>query len=45
LTRTARLTPGMPAILSLSKLTSLPPNTGQALIAAFSMPGSFRSMA
>ena len=37
-------TPGLRAIAAASKLLSLPPNTGQSLIAAFSMPGSFRSM-
>ena len=30
--------------LAASKLFTLPPNTGQALIAAFSMPGSLTSM-
>src|SRR5207247_11372455 len=45
LTLTARRTPGLPAILDSSKLTSLPPNTGHALIAAFIMPGIFKSMA
>ena len=33
------------AILASSKLTSLPPNTGQSLIAALSMPGSLTSIA
>ncbi len=32
----ARLTPGMPATLSASKLATVPPNTGDALIAAHS---------
>ena len=36
-------TPFMPLTLAASKLTSLPPRTGQALIAAFSMPGSWVS--
>ena len=45
LTRTARRTPGIAAIFASSKLTSLPPNTGQSLIAAFSMPGSLTSIA
>src|SRR4051812_105892 len=38
------LTPFMPLTLASSKLTSLLPNTGQSLIAAFNMPGSFTSM-
>src|SRR5262249_25544008 len=42
-TCTTCLTPGMPLTLSASKLFTLPPNTGQSLMAAFSMPGSFRS--
>ena len=37
--------PGMLAILLWSKLTSLPPNTGQSLIAACSMPGNLTSTA
>ena len=41
---TTFLTPFMPAILASSKLFSLPPNTGQSLIAALSMPGSLTSM-
>jgi hypothetical protein len=45
LTRTAFLTPGIFAIAASSKLTSLPPNTGQSLIAAHNMPGSLVSMA
>ena len=36
-------TPFMPATLAASKLFTLPPNTGHSLIAALSMPGSFRS--
>ena len=36
-------TPGMPVTLTASKLFTLPPKTGQSLIAALSMPGSFRS--
>ena len=43
-TFTARRTPGRPAIFASSKLTSLPPKTGQALTAACSMPGSLRSI-
>ena len=39
------LTPGILAALASSKLTTLEPNTGASLIAAFSMPGSFTSMA
>ena len=37
------LTPGMPVTLAASKLFTLPPKTGQSLIAALSIPGSFRS--
>ena len=37
-------TPFMPLTLAASKLTTLPPRTGQALIAAFSMPGSWVSI-
>src|SRR5207249_3912472 len=36
--------PGMPLTLAASKLFTLPPNTGQSLIAALSIPGSFRSV-
>ena len=36
-------TPGMPLTLAASKLFTLPPKTGQSLIAALSMPGSLRS--
>ena len=43
-TRTTFLTPFMPMTLAASKLFSLPPKTGQSLIAAFSMPGSLTSM-
>ena len=43
-TRTTFLTPFMPAIFAASKLLSLPPKTGQSLIAALSMPGSLTSM-
>ena len=43
-TCTTFLTPFMPMTLASSKLFSLPPNTGQSLIAAFSMPGSLTSM-
>src|SRR5437763_7260904 len=39
-TFTTCLTPGMSCTLGASKLMSLPPNTGQSLIAAHSMPGS-----
>ena len=44
-TLTTLRTPGRPAIFDSSKLFSLPPNTGQSLIAAHSMPGSLTSMA
>jgi hypothetical protein len=44
-TRTTFFTPGLPWIAAASKLFSLPPTTGQSLIAALSMPGSFRSLA
>ena len=44
LTLSTALTPGIDMTLAASKLTSLPPKTGQSRIAAFSMPGSFRSM-
>ena len=43
-TCTTFLTPGRLDTAAASKLLTLPPNTGQSLIAAFSMPGSFRSM-
>ena len=42
-TCTTFFTPFMPVTRPASKLFTLPPNTGQSLIAAFSMPGSFRS--
>src|SRR5438105_1827221 len=42
-TCTACLRPGVLSSLAASKLMSLPPNTGQSLIAAHSMSGSFRS--
>src|SRR5712691_2683291 len=42
-TCTTFLTPFMPLTRAASKLFTLPPNTGQSLIAAFSIPGSFRS--
>lgn len=42
-TFTTFFTPGIFSTAAASKLTSVPPKTGQALIAAFSMPGSFRS--
>ncbi len=42
-TGTTFRTPFMPATFAASKLFTLPPNTGQSLIAAFSIPGSFRS--
>ena len=35
---------GMPVTAAASKLCTLPPKTGQALIAALTMPGSCRSM-
>jgi len=38
------VTPFAVAIRLASKLFSLPPNTGQALIAALSMPGNVTSM-
>jgi len=44
-TWTTFLTPFMPVTLAASKLFTLPPNTGQSLIAAFSMPGSVKSIA
>ena len=40
LTFTTFFTPGMPAILLSSKLVTLPPNTGQSLIAAHSIPAA-----
>jgi hypothetical protein len=43
-TWTTFLTPFMPATLAASKLFTLPPNTGQSLIAAFSIPGNVKSM-
>src|SRR6266478_6553820 len=43
LTLTTFLTPFMPVTLASSKLFSLPPNTGQSLIAALSIPGSLTS--
>ncbi len=42
-TATTCRTPGMPLTLAASKLLTLPPNTGQSLIAALSIPGSLRS--
>ena len=44
-TFTTFFTPGILAILLSSKLFSLPPNTGESLIAACSMPGSLTSIA
>src|ERR1700687_54400 len=44
LTRTTFLTPFMPMTLAASKLFTLPPNTGQSLIAALSIPGSLTSI-
>ena len=44
-TRTTFLTPGIFDAFDASKLASLPPNTGQSLIAALSMPGSLTSIA
>ena len=38
-TCTTFLTPFMPLTLAASKLFTLPPNTGQSLIAALSIPG------
>jgi hypothetical protein len=43
-TLTTFFTPGRFSTSVASKLLSLPPNTGQSLMAAFSMPGSFKSM-
>src|SRR6185295_14175511 len=43
-TCTTFLTPFIDATLAASKLLTLPPNTGQALIVALSMPGSLTSM-
>src|SRR6266404_9839557 len=40
-TFTTFLTPFMSVTLASSKLFTLPPNTGQSLIAAWSIPGSF----
>jgi hypothetical protein len=45
LTLTTPFTPGFALMASASKLTSLPPNTGHALMAAHSMPGSLTSIA
>jgi len=42
-TGTTWRTPGMPFTLAASKLFTLPPKTGQSLMAALSIPGSFRS--
>jgi hypothetical protein len=42
--RTTLLHAGRFSITAASKLLTLPPNTGQSLMAAFSMPGSLRSM-
>ena len=44
-TGTTCLTPGMLATLAASKLFTLPPKTGQSLMAALSIPGSLRSAA
>ena len=43
-TFTTFLTPFMAATLASSKLFNLPPNTGQSLMAALSIPDSFTSM-
>ena len=43
-TRTTPFTPRRPLTWAASKLTSLPPDTGQCLMAAYSMPGSSVSM-
>ena len=40
LTRTTPLTPRMDLTASALKLTKVPPNTGQSLMAAHSMPGN-----
>jgi len=42
-TRSTFFTPGRFSIAAALKLLSLPPNTGQSLMAALSMPGSLRS--
>ena len=42
-TFTTLRTPGRVAMAAASKLRTLPPKTGQSRMAAFSMPGSFRS--
>ena len=44
LTRSTCFTPGRRATAAASKPFSLPPKTGHSLMAAFSRPGSFRSM-
>ena len=43
-TRTTFFTPRRLITAFASKLLSLPPNTGQALMVAFSRPGIFRSV-
>ena len=43
-TRTTFFTPGRLSTAAASTLLILPPNTGQSLIAALSMPGNFRSV-
>ena len=43
-TRTTFFTPASFNVADASKLLTLPPKTGQSLIAAFSMPGSTRSL-
>src|SRR5207249_9879898 len=43
-TWTTCFTPLLPAILAASKLFTLPPCTGQALTAAYNMPGSLTSI-
>ena len=42
-TFTTFFTPFIFATFAASKLFTLPPNTGHSMIAAFSIPGSFRS--
>jgi hypothetical protein len=43
-TFTTFLTPFIEATLAASKLLTVPPNTGHARIAAFTIPGSLMSM-
>jgi hypothetical protein len=43
-TRTTFFTPGRFSTASASTRCTLPPNTGQSLIAALSIPGSLKSV-